>query len=402
MTITTSKNLFGTLQGAEIKDLNIRSNASNSTNVFSESELRIGILANKAEGVKVSNVKNYCSLITTDQDRHLDYRFIGGLFGSVDMLNGTNSIIIGCENNGEISDFSSVISRSTDNNQRATVCVGGICGYANGNTIIANCKNNNVIISSNYPAYLNVGGIAGYIAENSNISHCINSNLGIVRINFGSPIFSNFSLGGIVGKNKQSIVEYSINYADVYDDYYNTFILNNESHESRIGGIVGNLENAEVLSSENHGRVVGKFYLTHQSIGGIVGYGSGQSSNFASIQHCNNYGIVAIRQTSSSSKIISLGGIIGFGYLLQISFCYDEGNVGHFTGNAISFLGTNPNNGCGFIAGYLKGNYSNCSALPGASLICPTAITGNETNDGSNWTSGGSNFVGRYWQMTPQ
>ena len=392
-TVTTSTNLFGTLQGAEIKDLNIRSNASNSTICMSTTGSNFGVLAYVVHGVKVSNVKNYCSMnVVSEYSNAISEAVplaIGGLVGSVD----NNSVLIGCENHGMVIDGTTIRVGNWP-----TICVGGICGYAK-NTMIANCKNTGNVKATDFHGYVNVGGIAGYIAENSTISHCINNEIGNVLADFHSPSYADYSIGGVVGKIKQSLIEHSLNYGKV-EDAVQTPILSTSG--SRLGGIVGKQESTNVYFCKNYGIVVGMLHLVDQNIGGIVDYGQGSSSDFDSIQHCNNYGIVAIRQTSYSEKFISIGGIIGYGNLLQISFCYDEGNIGHFTGNANSFLGTNPNNGCGFIAGYLKGNYSNCSVLPGASLICPTAITGNETNDGSNWTSGGSNFVGRYWQMTPQ
>ena len=146
--------------------------------------------------------------------------------------------------------------------------IGGICGYADDNTIITNCSNTGNLFSNfniqDYSPYTYIGGICGYATDNTSITNC--SNAGNIGCN--TTYFSCFSAGGICGHiennatianclNKGNIDSYSTGgicgFISGLAKIYNCIALNTSISGVRAARITidagGSIENCYALAS---------------------------------------------------------------------------------------------------------------------------------------------------------
>ncbi len=236
----------------------------------------------------------------TGIDIDTDARF-AGLFGYV-----MNSTVRDLELWGEVS--SSYYTKSRVNNG-----VGGLCGFANGNTVISG-----ITSCVNVSAKCTAGGIAGYILRNGTgkkitIKNC--DNRGTVTSTATSAYGA---AGGIVGSVYALTADIEItdcnNYGGVSGYQY-------------VGGIVGASTSSatEALDSvrcyvtrcENYGGVTGSY----ADIGGIYGMGWA-----AVIRDCVNHASVV--NTGSASSAYLTAGIIGRAHQkTEITRCVNTGKV---------------------------------------------------------------------------
>ena len=160
--------------------------------------------------------------------------------------------------------------------------VGGVVGYNEGGSVVANRINNSDLtnITGSY-----VGGIAGASDGYSVYNHAIVSNCHLSNTTVNIPNAT--AVGGVVGSASG---EYSsISGITMSDTVYG---------DSVVGGIVGLLQDATVDSCWNQSYVRAKRYC----VGGIVGMMNSQSG----VVKCYNTGIVG-----NSVEVDYVGGIVG-------------------------------------------------------------------------------------------
>ena len=273
----------GTFEGGnhEIKGLNINGNK--------DYQGLFGMI----EDAKVQNVR-----ITNGNIKVGNYG--GGVSGY-----GINSIIKNCTNGAEI-----LSSKGY---------TGGIIGKIDGESVIDSCNNTAKIESTGTcgDEYGNtfLGGIVGN--SEAEINNCNNS---------GEIISVASAAGGIVGGGYKNIVNCT-NEGNITVNGVNT------GEDSTVGGIIGNMKNASILSCINKGKITSE----GRKAGGIVGQiYSEDENNVVTIEKSHNEGEI-------SSNTIYVGGIAGYISIVNILNCYnianietEEGQIGGIVGYAAS------------------------------------------------------------------
>lgn len=191
--------------------------------------------------------------------------YIGGIAGC---QNGNTGTIENCTTSGNINIFGT-------NSDSRMAFISGIGGASDYN----NCKNKiDITAESNFDEVF-VGGIGTSLGDYNN---CINE--GDIKI-VGTGKYDEINCGGISG-NKAENISKCVNYGD--------------------------------LTAISTNRV---------EIGGITG----DCYTFASIFKCVNYGSISgtINNASTYSTLPNLcvGGIIGVGYDMTVSYCYNSGTI---------------------------------------------------------------------------
>ena len=239
-----------------------------------------------------------------------------------------------------------------------------------------------------------IGGIVGYAIGESHIDGC--SNFAEISINCDATYDKDFYLnvGGIVGRIESASASVSNcnNYAEI-----NTHMVVGAKGEKRndIGGIIGWNVIGEINNCYNSGNVtvkiesIGKVHNTYTMVGGAVGYNSGNFNNsystgevtkieindydyadittnyaggFVGYNNGNIYNCYSTGNVSQSpSKIGYIGGFVGYncsesGKYAIISKCFSTGNVGYNTDIS------NSEAICeyGYFAGSNTGNIKDC------------------------------------------
>lgn len=237
--------------------------------------------------------------------------------------------------------------RITNGNIKVGNYGGGVSGYGI-NSIIKNCTNGAEILSSK--GY--TGGIIGKIDGESVIDSC-NNTAKIESTGTCGDEYGNTFLGGIVGRSEAEIIN-SNNNSEIISvasaaggivggGYKNIVNCTNEGNitvngvntgeDSTVGGIIGNMKNASILSCINKGKITSE----GRKAGGIVGQiYSEDENNVVTIEKSHNEGEI-------SSNTIYVGGIAGYISIVNILNCYnianietEEGQIGGIVGYAAS------------------------------------------------------------------
>lgn len=293
--------LFGSIQNAEIKNLNVnKSYVSGSPEAY-----RIGGIVGLAWHDSTIDNCSYSGTVTDQQGT----THVGGIAGRI----GNNCVISHSINAGTI------IGKDSE-------YVGGIVGYSYGGSSVISCKNIGNIIGNGYYS----GGIVG-IAENCSIDKCINS----------GSVIAKSSSAGIAAKAESSTIKNCSNIGEVNGAYNVGGIIGTVEKETDIskcynageiignttvGGIAGKVEALNPLSDcYNAGIITGD-----SRIGGIVG-----ESNQATVQYCYSVG-----KAIGNSKT---GGIVGevvnnghpFNWMKN-NYYAEEVGYSNLYGNAVS------------------------------------------------------------------
>lgn len=204
--------LFGYVDGATIKNLNVNGGTIATTGTYA------GGIVGFANGITLVSCNNTCNVFSSSNTSYATTTFCGGLIAKA---SGT-TVITDCYNMGNIS--SSSISSYSGSYSRA----GGLIGASAGATTITNSYNIGTISSSapgNHYSYS--GGIIGHIISgNTNVVNCYN--IGNVSAQ-GYAYNNNSSSGGIVGQ-KQS--------PTAITNCYNVGSVS--ATGNNIGGVLGN------------------------------------------------------------------------------------------------------------------------------------------------------------------
>jgi len=237
-----------------------------------------------------------------------------GLFGyvtagSVKNLVVENALLRGNTNTGAIVGFANgsasnkieISGCKTANNVSviAYVQVGGIVGRAVGYVSILNCENNaSVSIPfSHAGAQIQLGGIAGYIENNITIRSCVNN--GLVSLRHGV----NSYVGGICSNGKNCVIDKCVNNGDI--------VIDTNASDLYVGGIAGWNTAVTVTNCNTTGNITADGLAVMQ-IGGVIGYFGKDDSVGNVIENCIAQGDITVTAFGQASEI-SVGGIIGRG-----------------------------------------------------------------------------------------
>lgn len=181
---------------------------------------------------------------------------------------------------------------------------------------IENCTNNGSITFTQEVSPtgdIQIGGIISRALSGSTVKNCINR--GEISVTSTTP--ANINVGGIVGRAYSSVSGCK-NYASV--SATDTRGADNNTAVSRVGGIVGSLDNGNSITNcttskdpDNASAQIPTITLSTNdakgwnSVGGIVGYGSTESDTPNVIDGCTNHATVIFAGTG----ICRMGGISG-------------------------------------------------------------------------------------------
>lgn len=326
-------------------------------------------------GVVVSNCSNYGKVQYASANAVEIY---GGIVGyNTWVANTPQTIIEACENRSTV---------------QGTVKVGGIIGTSDG-VRIRDCRNASTVQSASSDRELFVGGIAGYLSGKSEVYNCQNDTTALVRVT--STTGKTSALGGIVGgvrfyagssdgavqikdcTNSQKNIrqdsmtkvggiigtscgvtltncvnESTISAAEMVGGIVGSLVYaqqgkanttwfydctnNNAITGTKVGGILGGIQNSEGQYQLNRCRNNGKISLlvTGEGGGGMVGSDFGGNQRGNQIANCENNAVVCISGTSGGTKF--LGGMIGRtgdypgntgGSQVIISKCVNRGEI---------------------------------------------------------------------------
>lgn len=153
------------------------------------------------------------------------------------------------------------------------------------------------------------GCLMGYSSTKSNftVENCIN-------------------YGNIVGKEIGGLFGYMSPGSSYQVNFSNCLNYGDITGQIYVGGIAGNLNNADMSGCKNFGKVSSIDYSSNYvRVGGLVGYASKSSSGDKfNIENCVNEGIVYEKNTGSYSYI---GGIVGSSGSYNINNCLNYGTI---------------------------------------------------------------------------
>ncbi len=302
-TIETTAMVFGSLNGATIKNLNIQVNTTLSGSGVDVGSDRnaFGALAGMATGSSITDV----TVSGTGSIEVNIHRYVGGLVGcgSGTAFSGcTNSIAVTNTNTSEYSNAGGILggtlevavenactfTNCTNNgtvtaaNGTVNTAAGGIIGLAQTtNTVLSGCINNGTVIGQS------AGGIVGLTIAGNNggngvqITNCTNNTGAVVNGQY---------IGGILGFAKNPGWQEVHKAKVIISDCTNKGTVENiaTSGECCVGGIAGRVtENvgSSITDSHNEGTVSG-----YMNAGAIVGYQDGTCS----MTGCTNSGTVLV------------------------------------------------------------------------------------------------------------
>jgi filamentous hemagglutinin family protein len=261
-------------------------------------------------------------------------------------------------------------------NTYSGVKVGGLVGATadNGYSVISNSFS-----SADVTAYLYGGGLLGYAGGATGSSgyytEVVDSSATGDVVGKSGAYSSGQYLGGLVGAfpgHGRVVSSYAsgnvISHSSMLD-------ANTEVPGSYVGGLVGSFNTADVfysnLISDSYaaGDVIGSYY-----VGGLVGYITAAASSYFSVTNSHATGDVTATSTTGTES--DVGGLIGYGYYLNIDGSYATGDVSEsLSEGRYKGLTTNTANYVGGLIG--KGTYTTIND----SYATGTVSTGGQASD---------------------
>ena len=321
---STNKPLFAATNGAIIKDLVIDSSSSMTFSLNIIAESHYGVIIGDAFSTVIENCTNKAPVILDNcvangLATRLD---VGGIVGRTD----TDSQIIGCKNEGTIESKSTCNFGLTaeDAVPKATVYMGGICGYCR--CSIIDCSNTGHI-TSNYNAYekATAGIVARIINADNTVQNCTNSG-NIIDNSARTPEDSNIKIGDY---NRDIYVSgvAAIQGSSTIDNCSNSgsITLGTDVKFVYVGGVVGKTNNPLTVLSNltNSGQIKSTKGVRYLYMGGVIGHCS-----VYTISDLRNESVGALYVTcieSNSNTTMDLGGVIGK---------FDNSNAGTIDGTS--------------------------------------------------------------------
>lgn len=320
---STNKPLFATTNGGIIKDLVIDSSSSMTFSLNIIAESHYGVIIGDAFSTVIENCTNKAPVILDNcvangLATRLD---VGGIVGRTD----TDSQIIGCTNEGTIESKNTCNFGLTaeDAVPKATVYMGGICGYCR--CSIIGCSNTGDI-TSNYNAYEKAtAGIVARIvnAEDNTVKNC--TNFGdiidnsartpadpISKLDYNREIY----VSGVSAIQASSTIDNCSNSGSI--------TLGTNVKIVYVGGVVGKTNNPLTVLSNltNSGEIKSTAGVRYLYMGGIIGHCS-----VYTISDLINEGEVNVTCIENNKDVttMDLGGVIGL---------FDNSNAGTINGTS--------------------------------------------------------------------
>jgi Concanavalin A-like lectin/glucanases superfamily/The GLUG motif len=294
--------LFGLVSGSSIINVGV-------TNVDVSGNNCVGGFAGRVYSSGSEDVITNCYSTGSVIGNYL----VGGMFGSIHF----NESITNCYNASTVegdsltgglaglSYFSTINNCYNTGNVTGVYDTGGLVGRIDSANSITNCYNTGSVIGTDYNF---AGGLVGYSWMNNTISNCYNT--GTV---------SGCNIGGLVGRNDESVINECCNIGSVNDgatfagglvgvNLYSSLISNcfssgSVNGGSWSGGLVGtNQSSSEIINCYSSGSVSGNIY-----IGGIAG----SIDTNATITNCYS--------TSHVTGTAQKGGLVGNLYSATVS-----------------------------------------------------------------------------------
>lgn len=270
-----------------------------------------------------------------------NYIFSGGSGVRFGAFNGNSDNVVfdiqGCTNNGDINytEADGVTPPATGK----AIQLGGIVSRYFADCVLLNCTNNgNITITTNATCNLQIGGIIGQ----SDVANGGYTNTGNVTITANGVGYS--QIGGIHGSSKG--VSNSSNSGKV------SLTSLDSTNACRVGGIVGSLASGTISGCHTLKDAVISLNTNYNggwnSLGGIVGYGSGEGDAPNKITSCTNKGTIDYTGTGKARA----GGITGMTGEVKDCINYGEVKQSNTACNNQVFLGG--------IGGTLHFNTTNC------------------------------------------
>ncbi len=304
---------------------------------------RVGLIASNIE--KGATVRN-CQSNGTIKSTSTKYNLVncGGIVGRV-----SNGTIENCVSNV---DYNNTINRD-DDTDISVYNIGGIVGCSGGTNTIKNCTSKgNMAFDSTDTDIKQIGGIVGYVENSgtSNIENCTNDGNITITSRRSSKTNVVENVGGILGyaENKKStsnITSCQNNGAVTVQGDSSSIPSGKEVNVNYVGGIVGRSgSDATLLYCLNTGAVTLTDVIPDQHAG-IVGYASYGSA--LKIENCGNTGNITC-QTKLTTPNASNGctaGILGYinngtnGAFKGINNCFNTGTITSYLNNAASLIG---------------------------------------------------------------
>lgn len=317
--INNEKNVLGLFGicgvNSELKNINIGKNSI--IYIDSSSDITIGgIVGNCLGNISECSNNGKIYLLIEGNKNAIQCGAISGFLST--LSNGSQAKIVKCKNTGIIT----TIIKGNENN----CYIGGITGENKGKLNISECKNSGNIHTYSEDKNIQsifIGGISGIngevkrtsedeFSDECNIEKCVNST-DIKLLLKEKPMFynSNYSVGGIVGKNNGNI-NLCINKGNIDSDVVS-------------GGIVG-YNDYSVTKCINKGNI-----SSLSCAGGIVGFTSMGRPEISfgynkAILRCCNIGNILGKKNSSRKNETIAGGIVGINDMI-IESSLNYGNV---------------------------------------------------------------------------
>ena len=253
--------------------------------------------------------------------------------------------------------------------------LGGICGHADGGSII-HCHNSiNMSVNSinSGDNYIRIGGIVGSIKNSTSVTNC--SNNGNITVDSSNSVSSDeHQLGGIVGEIDSTSGQ---NTAKVIDCYNNGSISNkiSDNDHCEIGGLCGYVSDALVINSYSSGSItsISTSGITTSYIGGLIGF-----TNGLYILNSYNIGSISVESNANCSDLtMFVGGVIGNADMwVELISTYNLGDI-EIISNARNELNTY----IGGIIGYFKSSSISCCYNLGNISVKTNLTTMPDIND---------------------
>ena len=320
---STNKPLFATTNGGIIKDLVIDSSSSMTFSLNIIAESHYGVIIGDAFSTVIENCTNKAPVILDNcvangLATRLD---VGGIVGRTD----SDSQIIGCTNEGTIESKSTCNFGLTaeDAVPKATVYMGGICGYCR--CSIIDCSNTGDL-TSNYNAYekATAGIVARIINADNTVKNCTNSgNIidnsartpadPISKLDYNREIY----VSGVSAIQASSTIDNCSNSGSI--------TLGTNVKIVYVGGVVGKTNHPLTVLSNltNSGEIKSTAGVRYLYMGGVIGHCS-----VYTISDLINEGALYVTCIENSGKntTMDLGGVIGL---------FDNSNAGTIDGTSI-------------------------------------------------------------------
>ena len=280
---STNKPLIMTTSNSIVKDLTIDSSSSMTFSLNIIKESHYGVIVGDAFSTVIENCTNNAPVVLDNcLAEGLAVRLdVGGIVGRT---NGECQVL-GCTNNAAIESMDTCNFGLADGAvPKATVYIGGICGYCRCTMI--DCSNTgNMISNYNVQTKATAGVVARITGDAKTLKNCTNS-------------------GNIVDNSRRKPA------APIEINDYNRHVY--------VGGVVAIQASKAVENCSNSGSIAIQTNVKNPYVGGVIGLVNTTTTN---ISNLTNSGALSC---SDSARYLQMGGVIGSCQVYTISNLVNE------------------------------------------------------------------------------